>query len=126
MTAMQPATTGSRPELPFWIAGALLGAAAGYIHIRALDLTLPALLVAATSMFLGVARPRKPWRWALLVALCLPAAQLLAFISRVNPTRGEVAASFVALVPAFVGAYGGSLLRQTVHNIFEKAGPPQH
>jgi hypothetical protein len=118
-------TTESRNRPLFWILAVVLGVAAGYIHLLEPDPTMAALLVVAFTMALGVSQPRKPWRWALIIALCLPAAELLAFLGRTKPTRAAVYASFVTLVPAFVGAYGGALMRQMVGNVFAKIASPQ-
>ena len=115
----------SPKDWPFWLAGLLLGGLTGYVQTRIGDLLLSALMVAAFSMFLGMMRPQRPWRWALLVAVCLPAAQLLAFLTREHPTRAAVYTSFAALAPALVCAYGGSLLRRVLGELFPRGAGSQ-
>jgi predicted branched-subunit amino acid permease len=108
-------------DWPYWLVGLLLGAAAGYVQVQVQDPTISALMVGAFAMFLAIMRPARPWRWGLLVALCLPAAELLAFLSREKPTRGAVIGSFAGLAPALVCAIGGSFLRRLTGELFKKA-----
>ncbi len=101
-----------------WILGLLLGAASGYIHIRYPDLSL--LMVMAFTMLLGALRPRRPWRWVLLVASCLPLAELIAYFTREHFNRGLIYGAFMGFLPAIAGAFGGSFMRQMVNNLFAK------
>jgi hypothetical protein len=96
------------------------GALIGYAQLRLGELAISALLVAMVTMFLGALRPRRPWVWALLVALCVPAAQLVAYIGREHFTRGAIFGSFALLAPAFVCAYGGAVGRKLVGELFKK------
>ena len=96
------------------------GALIGYAQLRLAEPAISALLVAMVTMFLGAMRPRRPWLWALLVALCVPAAQLLAHIGRQHFTRGAIFGSFALLAPAFVCAYGGAMGRRLVGELFKK------
>ena len=85
------------------------GLFAGYANIRVDDPTLAALLTAIVAMALGLWKPKRPWRWGLVVGLCVPAAQLLAYLKGVPPIHGEVArACFIGLVSANVAAGLGS------------------
>jgi hypothetical protein len=70
-------------------------------------------------MFLGALRPRRPWMWALLVALCVPAAEYVAHLGREHFTRGATFASFALLAPAFVCAYGGAMGRKVVGELLK-------
>ena len=100
----------------YYLAACVLGAIAGWSQIALRDISL--LLVSAFTLFLAVARPQRPWRWALIVGLGLPAAELLTYVFRWHPLRGAVAGSFLALVPAMMCAYGGALLRRAVGILF--------
>jgi len=59
--------------------GSILGLCAGVLDVKIGDLLLTALFVMASTMLLGILRPAKPWRWTLVVAIFVPALQLLAF-----------------------------------------------
>ena len=103
-------------DTPYYIAAFALGAIAGWSQVALRDMSL--LLVSAFTLFLAVGRPQRPWRWALVVGLCLPAAELLTYLSRWHPLRGAVAGSFISLVPAMMCAYGGALLRRALGILF--------
>ncbi len=83
-------------------------------QLRLGELAISALLVAMATMFLGAMRPRRPWLWALLVTLCVPAGQFMAYLGREHFTRGAMFASFALLAPGFVCAYGGAIGRRLV------------
>jgi hypothetical protein len=85
------------------------GLFAGYANIEVDDPTLAALLTSIVAMALGLWKPKRPWRWALVVGFCVPAAQLLAYLKGVPPVHGEIArACFIGLVSAMVAAGLGS------------------
>jgi hypothetical protein len=116
----RPASAPSPREWPFVIVALALGTLIGYAQLRLGELAISALLVAMVAMFLGAMRPRRPWRWALLVALCVPAAQWVAYLGREHFTRGAIFGSFALLAPAFVCAYGGAVGRKLIGELFSK------
>jgi hypothetical protein len=74
------------------------------------------LWLAACGLF-GFLRPRRPWRWALLVGLWVPATHLvlhaLGLPHALNPNTYTTALLLVPVALAFclVAAYAGSLVR---------------
>lgn len=102
----------------FYLAAGLLGALAGFIDVNVEDLLFTALLVLAACMFLGLVRPVRPWRWALLVGVCVPVADLLAyfFLTR-KPSRAQVYESVLVFLPGLVGAHGGAFGRRVVNDL---------
>ncbi|HLH07766.1 MAG TPA: hypothetical protein VKW78_11055 [Terriglobales bacterium] len=124
-STQQPAGTPAlQPrDWPYWIVGSMLGAITGYLQVRVKDPTLSAVLLVAFSMFLAYMRPRRPWRWGLLTALCLPAAELLAYLTREHPTRAAIYGSFVGLAPALAACFGGSVIRRAVNTLFLEKQP---
>lgn len=103
-----------------WLAVVLsfvLGAACGALQVTLADLSTTALAVTAFSMTLGCVWPRHPWRWALMLALCVPAAVFLDW-SR-HPGRGMLYGSFAVLAPALVAAFGGSFMRNLIRELFK-------
>lgn len=85
------------------------GLFAGYANIQVDDPTLAALLAAMVAMGLALWKPKQPWRWGLVVGLCVPAAQLILYLRGAIPAHGEVArACFIGLVSAMVAAGLGS------------------
>ena len=97
----------------------VLGGFAGFADVRVGDLLFTALLVLASCMLLGALRPRRPWRWVVVVGVGVPLAHLFAYLVLAQrPYRAQVYESFLAFLPGLAGAYGGSLGRGVVHNIF--------
>jgi hypothetical protein len=100
--------------------GVVLGMCAGMLDVRIGDLLLTALLVMASTMLLGALRPRKPWRWVLLVAACVPLMHLAAYLARAQMTdRAHVYESFLGFVTGIAGAYGGAAGRRLVNELFK-------
>lgn len=110
--------TSVRRETGFYVFAAGAGMFAGWMDVKVGDLLLTALLVLAPCMLLGMLRPQKPWRWVVLVAVCVPAADLAAFlILAQKPTPAQVYESLLTFLPAIAGAYGGSVMRGVIDNL---------
>jgi hypothetical protein len=96
------------------LAGGLL---AGAVDYNATEPQPAALIVLVCAALLGFAQPRNAWRWAILVALGLPLMYLVApqlgWQPR-SPSEPGLYATLIALIPAFIGAYGGVLLRRVI------------
>ena len=114
----QPKEAVSAQEAGYYVAAILLAAVAGWSQVALHDVSL--LLASAFALLLSVARPQRPWRWAVIVCAGLPLAELVAWLARMHPERGDIMFSFVALVPAFMCAYGGAFLRRSVRILFPR------
>lgn len=108
----------SRDSLHYLLAAAC-GALAGWIDIRIGDLLFTAMIVLASCMVLGFTRPRKAWRWVVLIGIFVPSSEWLAyyFLSQ-KPERAQIYESVLAFLPGTVGAYGGAFARSVVTNLF--------
>ena len=97
----------------------VMGAVTGWADIRVGDLLFTAMLVLASCMLLGFLRPHKPWRWIVLVGVCVPIIEWLAFFfMSQKPDRAQVYESFLAFFRGIAGAYGGAIGRGVVNNLF--------
>jgi hypothetical protein len=105
----------------YYLLAALCGALAGWVDIKVGDLLFTAMIVLAACMLLGFVRPRKPWRWVVMVGAFVPAAQFLAhcFLSQ-KRERAQIYESFLSFMPGIAGAFGGALGRGVVDNLFKK------
>ena len=105
----------------YYLLAVLAGVLAGWLDIKVGDLLLTATVVLAANMFLGFLSPRRPWRWVILVGVFVPVVEWLAyhFLSE-KPTRAQIYESFLAFVPGIAGAFGGSVARGVVDNLFGK------
>ena len=103
----------------YYLLAAMLGALAGWLDIKVGDLLLTAMVVLAANILLGILRPRRPWRWVVLVGVFVPVVEWLAyfFLSQ-KPERAQIYESFLAFLPGIAGAYGGSVGRRVVDNLF--------
>ena len=120
--------TSSKPErftLLFCLFALLLGIGCGALHVAVEtmeepDPLLSALAVTVATMLLGVLRPARPWRWVLLVGIPVPLAVLAAkfMMPTAHFTRAAIAGSVLVSLPGCAGAFGGSLLRRKVEEIF--------
>ena len=105
---------------PFVYAIALaLGLLAGWINQIVGDPLLTALCVVAFSMFMGVWKKQRPWRWMLSVWIGVPLVlAYYQFVFHWPHNRGEVAAAFLQVLAASAGAHGGHFLRQAIERVF--------
>ncbi len=108
-------------DLLYYVIAATSGALAGWLDIKVGDLLLTAMVVLAANMLLGFLSPRAPWRWVLVVGLFVPVVEWLAyFFLTQKPERAQVYESFLAFLPGIAGAFGGSIARGVVDNLFAK------
>ncbi|HTR23108.1 MAG TPA: hypothetical protein VMI10_03940 [Terriglobales bacterium] len=121
-TSPAPAEQESTNDIVQYILAVLFGSAAAWLDLEVgadEHILLTALVVTASCMFLGFMRPRKPWRWVLIIGVCIPIAEWLAyFFLTQKPTTAQVYESFLAFLPGIAGAYGGALGRTVVNNLF--------
>jgi hypothetical protein len=100
------------------VALAVLGGfIAGAVDFRNDEPQAAVLIILALAGLLGFMQPKKAWRWAVIVGLGIPVVYLIAtalgYQSKSVPEPGWYA-SLIVLIPAFLGAYGGGLLRKTI------------
>ncbi len=104
----------------FYLLAAVCGIATGWTDVVVDDLLFTALLVAASCIFLGLMRPRWPWRWVVTVGVFIPLTELAAFLIRtVKPSRAQIYGSFLTFLPGVAGAYGGAVMRGVMDNLRE-------
>jgi ABC-type multidrug transport system permease subunit len=104
--------------VPVYFLAALAGVGTGWADVAVNDLLFTALLVLMACMLLGVLRPRRPWRWVVVVGMFIPLTELAAYlILTVKPTRAQVYGSILASLPGVAGAYGGAVVRGVVDHL---------
>lgn len=127
---MMKSSSPERFPILFAFFALLLGAACGFLHVLVEtmedpDPLLSALAVTAATMLLGLLRPARPWRWVLLVGVPVPLAILIAnfVIPTAHFTRASIFGSFLISLPGCAGAFGGSLMRRKMSDLFSKETP---
>jgi len=114
-----------RFPLLFTLFAILLGVGCGALHVAVEtmpepDPLLSALAVTVVTMLLGLLRPARPWRWVLCVGIPVPLAIFISeyAIPTAHFTRASIAGSVLVSLCGFAGAFGGSLLRRAVTQVF--------
>jgi hypothetical protein len=96
-----------------------LGVFAGWVNQTVDDALLTALCVLAFTMFLSVWKARQPWRWMVLVWIGVPL--VLAYyqlVVRWPHDRGQIYGTFLQLLAASAGSFGGHFMRRMIDNVF--------
>jgi energy-converting hydrogenase Eha subunit A len=97
------------------------GICAGFLDLMVGDLLDTALFVLIATMILGVLRPERPWRWTFAVGVFVPVVRLGAYlIFGQKPYRAQMYESALGFVTGIAGAYGGSVLRKGMRELFGK------
>jgi len=108
-----------KSDVFFYFLAVLLGMAAGMFQITIGDLLVVAIFVMISTMVLGYLRPRRAWRWTLLVGIFVPLFQLAAYLLVTQkPYRAQVWGSLLGLVTGVAGAYGGVVARKGIDELF--------
>jgi hypothetical protein len=111
----------SRRDLFPYLLAVGFGVLAGWVDIKVGDLLFTAMIVLGGCIVLGFMRPKRPWRWVVVVGIFVPLMDWLAyFLLLEKPTRAQIYESFLAFMPGIAGAYGASLGRGVVNNLFPK------
>jgi hypothetical protein len=111
----------SRSDAVIYMLGAVLGVGAGWLNLKTGDLLLTALFVLVSTMLLGALRPEKPWRWIVLVGICVPILQVLAYwLLAEKPYRTQIYESLLGFLTGTAGAYGGALGRRALSDILRE------
>jgi|SRR5450755_3562646 hypothetical protein len=120
MTVSNPARPApeSRRDPWFYLLATVAGMGTGWADVAVGDLLFTALLVLASSMLLGLLRPRRPWRWVVVIGLFIPLTELVLYkIMQIRASSGQIYGAALAFLPGIAGAYGGSLMRGVVDNL---------
>jgi ABC-type multidrug transport system permease subunit len=93
------------------------GLIAGWVDFNNDEPQAAAIVVILCAALLGFAQPRNAWRWAIVIALGIPVVYLIATtlgLQPRTPPEPGLYASLLALIPSFISAYGGVLIRKVI------------
>jgi hypothetical protein len=112
-----------RADIVAYVIAGVLGLFSGWVNQTVDDALLTALCVLAFTMFLGVWKMRRPWRWVFQVWVGVPIVlAYYQFVVRWPHDRGQVYGAFLQLLAASAGGFGGHFMRQMIDNVFLKQG----
>jgi hypothetical protein len=98
-------------------AAMICGCLAAYVDFHATEVQAILLIILLSGFTLGWAVPKRAWRWAVLIAVWLPATHMVVFaLQKAEPAqRHPYFSRFMTLLPALVfallGVYGGAFVR---------------
>jgi hypothetical protein len=94
-----------------------IGLGIGWLDLHTTEVTVTVVALLLAGLLLGILQPKAAWRWAVLLALGLPAMAMagrLLGVRTAEPIRSDPRVALVALAFALVGCYGGVAARRIV------------
>lgn len=116
-----------RWALFFLLMGCCDGLFAAYVDFHNNEVQATVLVLLVCSFVIGAIRPKGAWRWALAVGLGVPLCHIFGKWFGLNsqyPVKPNDMASFIAVVPAFIGSYFGAFVRIAVSLPGDPPGRP--
>jgi hypothetical protein len=102
-----------KPELWLHLWTLFVGVLVGLMDVRATEVQMTVFLLLAFGFFAGFAQPKRAWRWALLLGVWVPIFAFIAMGVGLTQFRAQQQfGSFIALIPASIGTYGGVLVKK--------------
>jgi hypothetical protein len=92
-----------------------IGLGIGWLDLQTTEVIVTILALLLGGLLLGLLQPTRAWRWAVLLALGLPAMALVGQLLRVRtaePIRLDPRIVLVAAAFALVGCYSGVVVRR--------------
>lgn len=107
-------------DAKIYILSVILGICAGVLDVKVGDLLLTALFVLAATMLLGMLRPQRPWRWIVVIGVCVPFMQFLAYLFLTEkPYSAQIYESCLGFLTGIAGAYGGAVARRQLDELMK-------
>jgi hypothetical protein len=116
-----PENVSQPSDTKIYVLAIILGISAGVLDVKVGDLLLTALFVLSSTLLLGMLCPRRPWRWIVVVGICVPAMQLLAYILLTEkPYPAQIYEACLGFLTGIAGAYGGAVARRQLDELKRK------
>jgi hypothetical protein len=112
---MNPSSWKSRHNAICVTLAVAIGLGIGWLDLHATEVIVTILALLLAGLLLGLLQPIAAWRWAVLLALGLPAMALIGRLLRVptaEPIRLDPRVALAALAFALVGCYSGVVVRR--------------
>jgi hypothetical protein len=108
-----------KSDVFIYLLAVLFGLSAGLLEITFGDLLATALCVLLSTLVLGFVRPRRAWRWTVIVGALVPLMRLAAYlVMNQKPYRAQIWESGLGLVTGIAGSYAGAMARLGVDQLF--------
>lgn len=110
-----------KSDVLIYVLAVLLGISAGILNVTVGDVLVTTLFVLISTLALGFVRPRRAWRWILIVGVFVPLLQLITYIFLGwKPYRAQIWESGLGFVTGTAGCYCGALARLGVDELVRK------
>jgi hypothetical protein len=110
-----------KSDLLVYALAILLGISAGILNVTVGDVLVTTLFVLIATLALGFMRPRRAWRWILIVGTFVPLLQLVTyFFLGWKPYRAQIWESGLGFLTGTAGCYCGALGRLGVDELVHK------
>ena len=104
-----------------YLLAVIFGVGSGWLDIRVAEIAITSMMVFFGCMVVAYIRPRRFWRWILIVCLLVPVVEWMAYnFLAFKPYPVQIAQSLIAFVPGIVGGVGGAVGRGVVESLFGK------
>jgi len=108
-----------KSDVFIYLLAVLFGLGAGLLEITVGDLLATALCLLISTLVLGFLRPRRAWRWTVVVAVFVPLMRLAAYlVMNQKPYRAQIWESGLGFVTGIAGSYAGAMARLGVDQLF--------
>jgi lysylphosphatidylglycerol synthetase-like protein (DUF2156 family) len=108
-----------KSDIFIYLLAVLFGLSAGLLEITVGDLLATALCVLISTLVLGFLRPRRAWKWTVIVGAFVPLMRLAAYlVMNQKPYRAQIWESGLGLVTGIAGSYAGAMARLGVDELF--------
>jgi len=114
---VNPASKTSRRNAICAASAVATGLGIGWLDLHTTEVVVTILALVLAGLLLALLQPTAAWRWAVLLALGLPAMAVVGQLLRVRtaePIRLDARVVFVALAFALAGCYSGVVVRRIV------------
>jgi len=110
-----------RSDLSIYGLAIFFGICAGFIEVKLGDILITALTVLVSTLVLGFLRPRRAWRWIVVVGIFVPLARITAYVAfSQKPYKAQIWAAALGFVTGIAGSYTGAMSRLGVDTLFRK------
>jgi lysylphosphatidylglycerol synthetase-like protein (DUF2156 family) len=110
-----------KSDLLVYALAILLGISAGILNVTVGDVLVTTLFVLVATLALGFMRPRRAWRWILIVGAFVPLLQLVTYLFLGwKPYRAQIWESGLGFLTGTAGCYCGALARLGVDELVHK------
>lgn len=111
----------SKSDVFIYLVAVLLGISAGILNVTVGDVLATTLFVLVSTLVLGFMRPRRAWRWILIVGVFVPLLQLITYLALGwKPYRAQIWESGLGFLTGTAGCYCGALARLGVDELARK------